>query len=57
MNGATIERELQRMQLEYPGEHLPLEHILEVLHYEEVAPPPFLRRIDVPNIKRFVTPG
>jgi hypothetical protein len=54
---ATIERELQRMQLEHTGEHLPLERILEVLHDEEVAPPPFFRRIDVPSIKQFATPG
>jgi hypothetical protein len=43
-----IERALQQMQVEHAGEHLPLEHILEVLHDEEVAPPPFFRRIDAP---------
>lgn len=30
-----IERTLQQMQAAHPGEHLPLEDILEVLHDEE----------------------
>lgn len=47
-----IERALQRVQVEHAEEHLALERILEVLHDEEVAPPPFFRRVDVPNLTR-----
>jgi hypothetical protein len=46
----AIERELQRMQSENPENHLPLEYILEVLHDEEYAEPPFSRRVDVPRL-------
>lgn len=52
-----IERTLQRMQIEHPGEHLPLEQILEALHDEDVPPPPFLRRIDVPPLGDLTQPS
>jgi hypothetical protein len=52
----AIERELQRMQAEHSEEHLPLEHLLQILHDEEVNPPPFFRRIDVPTLAARFTP-
>jgi len=51
MNCCDIERTLLRMQAERAGEHLPLEDILNALHDEEYAPPPFLRLPDVLPMK------
>lgn len=56
MNCCDIERELQRVQAEHAGEHLPLEQILEALHEAEVNPLPFFRRIDVPILAARVSP-
>jgi len=33
----TVERALQQIQMEHPGEHLPMEKFLRVIHDEEYA--------------------
>ena len=45
-----IERNLQRMQADATGDHLPLEDILSVLHDEEFAQSPLLRGDDLPFV-------
>jgi len=39
----TVERALQRIQAEHPGEHLPMEKFLRAIHDEEYDAGPLFR--------------